>query len=413
MRPALVAVLVLAGCVACALEPAPPPSADDPLFHGGAPATNLLLERVARFDATVDYFPQKASLRHARKLAVEYHRHFKVATIQLEGMGGLTQQVLMVQRGTPRPPGYPDAVVVQVPVRRWSAANFMYGGAADLLGVSDRLITLGGSIAHVTSQGLVRLVKTGRIRQHRSDEQVAALGPEVYLSYTPYLAVVQDFERLRALGIVNLLPVERNEETPLGRSEWIKFLALLFNREAAAEAHFARVEAEYEQFAGLVRGVTTRPRVLVDIPASGGWPVVGGRNASARMIADAGGDFIFGDNDSVSSQFAQPLERAYDRAMDADVWLLTEAVTGRPDLPGFIATNPYTRRLPVRQRGAIYVKHRERPGAANPFWDQGMLNPHWDLADHIRILHPERLPDHQLIFHQRLASWIDRSKETD
>jgi iron complex transport system substrate-binding protein len=407
-----ITALLLLSCIGCSLEPAPPPTPDDPVFAGDVPVSNLSAERVTRFDPSVDYFPQKASFRHAIQLAVEYHRHFKVANILLEGMGGQRQQILMVQRGTPRPQGYRDAVLVWVPVRRWSSGNFHYGGIADQLGVSDRLVSLGGSVAHATSPGIVRLLEEGRIRQHRSDEQTAALEPEVFLSWTPFLASMKDYDGLRALGVTNINPVERQEETPLGRAEWIKFLGMLFNKEAEAEAHFARAEAEYRRLAALTRNVDHRPRVFLDIPVRNGWPMAGGRNASARMIADAGGEFVLADNVSVSNQLNQPIELAYDRGLNADIWLLTEAIGGRPDLSGLIATNPYTRQLPMPLRGAVYVKHSGRPGGPNPYWDLGLPNPHWDLGDHIKILHPDLLPDHELKFHQSLASWDARSKET-
>lgn len=396
----------------CALEPPPLPAPDDPVFDGAAPEMNLQSERVARYDPGVDYFPDKVTFRHATQIAVEYHRHFKVATIALAGMSGQRQQVLMVQRGTPRPAGYPDAELVWVPVRRWSAQNFHYGGAADLLGVSDRIVSLGGSIRHATSPGVVRLIAEGRIRQHRSVEQAAVLEPEVFLSYTPFLATMRGHDRLRALGLTDLLPVERLEETPLGRSEWIKFLALLFNKEAAAEAYFSRVEAEYHRLAALTRHVTRRPRVFVDIPRGGGWQTPGGRNAEARMIADAGGDFVFADTGTVSNQLRSPIELAYDRGLDADVWLITDNFAGLQDLVALLTTNPYTRRLPMLGRGQVYLKHGGRPGGPNPYFDLGLLHPHSDLADHIRILHPGLLPDHDLFFHQSLASWIERSKET-
>ncbi len=409
--PLVTALALLAG-TACRLEPEPPPAPADPIRSGHAPAANLQSERVARFDSTVDYFPQKARFRHATKLTVEYHGHFKIADIVLAGMGGQRQQVLMVQRGTPRPAGYPDAVLVWVPVRRWSAQNYHYGGISDLLGVSDRLVSLGGSIAHATSPNLVRLIEEGRIRRHRSVEQAAALEPDVFLSYAPYMAIMRGYEQYRALGITNLLPVERLEETPLGRAEWIKFFAMLFNKEAEAEAHFARVESEYDALAARARNVSARPRVLVDIPVGDGWWTPGGRNASARMIADAGGDFVLDDNDSVSNQFVHHMEVAYDRGLDADVWLLTDAHAGRRDLLDVIATNPYTRQLPMLRRGAVHIKHGGSPGGPNPYWDMGLLYPQWDLADHIRILHPELLPDHELVFHQSLASWVARSQET-
>ena len=107
---------------------------------------------------------------------------------------------------------------------------------------------------------------------------------------------------------------------------------MLFNKEADAEAHFARVESEYDALAGKARNVSVRPRVFVDIPVGDGWWTPGGRNASARMIADAGGDFVLDDNVSVSNQFVHHLEVAYDRGLDADVWLLTDAHAGRRDL---------------------------------------------------------------------------------
>jgi iron complex transport system substrate-binding protein len=335
-----------------------------------------------------------------------------MATIVLAGMAGQRQQVLMVQRGTPRPVGYPDAALVWVPVRRWSAQNYHYGGIADMLGVTDRLVSLGGSIRQATSPTLVRLIKEGRVREHRSPEQTALLAPEVYLSWTPYMADLQGHERLRALGITDLLPVENLEETPLGRTEWIKFFAMLFNKEAEAEAHFSRVEVEYHRLAALARQVTQRPRVFVDIPWGDGWRMLGGRNASARMIADAGGDFVFDNTDSVSNQFVHPIELAYDRGLDADLWLITDNFAHLRDLPERLSSNPYTRQLPMLRRGAVYVKNSGRPGGLNPYWDLGLPNPHWDLADHIKILHPELLPDHELIFHQTLASRFARSKET-
>lgn len=403
-------VLLSLLAVGCALEPEPPPLGDEPSFAGHAPMANLQSERVARFDPTIDYFPDKVTFTHATNVRVDYHRHYKVATIALAGMAGQRQQVLMVQRGTPRPSGYPDAAVVWVPVRRWSAQNYHYGGIADLLGVADRIVSLGGNFVQATSPGIVQRIAAGKIRQHRSEEQAAALEPDVFIHWTPYLANMRGYDWLRALGTTTLLPVERLEETPLGRTEWIKFFALLFNKERAATAHFDRVAAEYERLVALARTARTRPRVVLDIPAGGAWQMVGGRNAAARMIADAGGEFVFADNDSVSNQERFSIEEALDRGLDADVWLITDSVAGRLDLPSVLATNPYTRQLPMLARGTVYLKHRGAPGAPNPYWDFGLPHPHHELADHIKLLHPELLPDHVLVFHQSLGSWAGQER---
>lgn len=93
------------------------------------------------------------------------------------------------------------------------------------------------------------------------------------------------------------------------------------------------------------------------------------------------------------------------------MWLLTDAVAHLPDLPGLLATNPYTRQLPMRRNGTIFIQHAGRPTGPNPYWDLGLLHPDWELADHIKMLHPNLLPDHELVFYQSFASWTARSKE--
>ena len=49
---------------------------------------------------------------------------------------------------------------------------------------------------------------------------------------------IRDLVRSRGLGDVYKRQLEK---TPLGRAEWVKFVALFYNREAEAEAIFAEI----------------------------------------------------------------------------------------------------------------------------------------------------------------------------
>jgi iron complex transport system substrate-binding protein len=42
------------------------------------------------------------------------------------------------------------------------------------------------------------------------------------------------------------------------------------------------------------------------------------------------------------------------------------------------------------------------PSGANDFWESAVARPDWLLSDVIHILHPELLPDHQLIYAGKL-----------
>ena len=59
--------------------------------------------------------------------------------------------------------------------------------------------------------------------------------------------------------------------------------------------------------------------------------------------------------------------------------------------------------LEVVKAGRVYNNNaRMNPHGGNDFWEQGVVEPDVALSDLIRILHPDLLPDHQLVYHRLL-----------
>ena len=55
------------------------------------------------------------------------------------------------------------------------------------------------------------------------------------------------------------------------------------------------------------------------------------------------------------------------------------------------------------KNGRVYNNNRRlSPLGGNDFWETGVVEPHLLLADMIKILHPDRLPTHQLKYYLRL-----------
>ena len=67
-------------------------------------AQDATTECVTDYDATVDYFPEKATFDYAEGVEVEYFNNYKVVRT-LEPYPGATEPVtyVLVQCGTPRP----------------------------------------------------------------------------------------------------------------------------------------------------------------------------------------------------------------------------------------------------------------------------------------------------------------------
>jgi hypothetical protein len=51
----------------------------------------------------------------------------------------------------------------------------------------------------------------------------------------------------------------------------------------------------------------------------------------------------------------------------------------------------------------VFVANRRYPDGPNPWWDEALVNPHLELLDNVRMIHPERAAKapfaQDLVFH--------------
>ncbi len=365
----------------------------------GVPASNLTEAAVGDYDPEVDYFPDKVAIRHASQIEIEYHRHYKVARIETQGMGEEFEFVL-VQRGTAIPETRRDALVVQVPVTRFSLGTFRYGRAAELLGVVDRLVGFGNH-THASVPAILELFEIGKLKRNFNLEAIAERGTEAHFEWY-FPASLSRSATHRRLGIPGIPMAEHLEPTPLARAEWLKFFALFFNKESAAEEAFDEIEEAYEQARLQLTRVDSKPKVLVGAPEKDGWSLHGGRNLGARMIEDAGGQYLGSDNRSGESSIKVQFEAALMDAREADVWLLGPNFSFGNRLEERTVDDPRFAFVPAVSSGRVFVGHAGYPDGTNPWWDYALVEPHLELLDLMAIFHPEKHGGRELRFYRRL-----------
>ncbi|MEM7587439.1 MAG: ABC transporter substrate-binding protein, partial [Acidobacteriota bacterium] len=315
-----------------------------------------------------------------------------------------------------------DALVVQVPVTRFSLGTFRYGRAAELLGVVDRLVGFGNH-THASVPAILELFETGRLKRNFNLEAIAERATEAHFEWY-FPASLSRSATHRRLGIPGIPMAEHLEPSALARAEWLKLFAIFFNKERAAEEAFDRIEAAYEQARlelgrlgsrpldsrpGASRPVGSRPvdakpRVLVGAPEKDGWSLHGSRNLGAKMIEDAGGHYLAAGNRSGESSIKVPFEAALEDAREADVWLLGPNFAFGNRLEERTVDDPRFAFVPAVSSGRVFVGHVGYPHGVNPWWDYALVEPHLELLDLMAILHPETHGDRELRFYRRLNS---------
>jgi iron complex transport system substrate-binding protein len=232
-------------------------------------------------------------------------------------------------------------------------------------------------------------------------ERILDVGPDLLLVDSPSRAGDAQLGRLAAAGIGGGAVPSFLEVSPLGRAEWIKLLAYFFDRDSQAEEIFSALAKRYEDLVTLAEGVDRRPRVLTSAPLGGTWYLPGGRSFFARLLRDAGGEYLWAEDARIGS-LALDIESVMERGAEAEIWLHP---SDWASLAVIRANDPRLVRIAAYANGAVFGNDaRMGPAGGNDYWETGGARPDLVLADLIAILHPELLPDHRLYFHRRLRA---------
>lgn len=355
-------------------------------------------------------FPHKAQLRHAEGFTLQYHdTHKKIQVLNPWRGARVTFTYILIPRGGTPPENIPsDAMVVEIPLERVVLGSTTVITFFPMLGVEDSLVGFSG-LKLVNTPEVVELIGQGKIQEVSAAgegmtrqlnlEMLFVLQPDLVMVHGTGIPQFDTHPKLLEAGFNTGVAGNYMESSPLGRAEWIKFVAAFFNKERKAEELFSRMEARYQAQAEAVRGLKERPTVFCGIPLQSTWYMPGGSGYIATFLRDAGADYLWSEDDT-RGNMALSVENVLERAKDADVWINPGAAGTMDELLGVDERFSLFRAF---QRGRVYNNNaRISPGGGNDYWETGVGRPDLVLADLIRIFHPHLAPSHELHWHQRL-----------
>lgn len=326
-------------------------------------------------------------LKYAENLKIVSYDDYRVATLRnpwdtLE----ILHTYVLVGRDEPLPDSLPQGTVVRVPLQKAVIYSSVHCGLMEELGA---LAAVGGvcDLRYIDLPYIKEGCRTGCIADLGSGmnpdiEKLMALHPDAVM-LSPF-ENSGGYGRLDKLDIPIIECADYMETSSLGRAEWIRFYGLLFGKAAEADSLFARVEADYLQWAGRVADIEDKPTVFADLKSGATWYVPGGRSTVGRTFADAGADYVFSD---LKNSGSSPLsfETVYEKAKDADIWLIKynmpEDKTYRDLKNDYV---PYAGFRAFRER-RVYGCNTGRV----PYYEETPFHPEWLLEDLIKIFHPD------------------------
>lgn len=352
-----------------------------------------------------EQFVHSADIKYAQGFSIEYYDHYKLLTIYNPWQGAKEIKYQYAIITDEENAGFVPAPLKKIvaPLNKIICLSTSHIAFLDVLNEAESIVGVSGT-DFVNNQVLQEKISRDEIadvgyENHLNYELIAGINPEIVITYGIGSEVSGYNQKLNDLGVETMIIPEYLETHPLGKLEWIKFIAALYDKENEAEKYFQLVENEYNHLVELVSTTKRKPKVLFGLPWKDTWYVPGGNSFLAKMVDDAGGDYIWSENDSRES-IPLDIENVFVKANHADVWLNPGTIKHKQDVlkvdDRFKDFNPFKNSL-------IYNNNQqENRWGGNDYWEKGTVEPHIILKDLIKIFHPELLPNHSLVYYRSI-----------
>ena len=288
--------------------------------------------------------------------------------------------------------------LIRVPVKRVVATSTTHLPSLDILGESNSLVGF-PNLNYISSPNIRTRIEQGKVAELGNNQQ---MNTELLLNLRPDVIIGYGIDNkntgldlLQKSGLAVVFNGDWNEQSPLGKAEWIKFFGVLYSKEVEAEKQFNQIEKAYLATVELAKKATKKPTVLSGAMYQDQWYLPQGESWAAQFIAAAGGTYLWKDSPG-SGSLALPFEAVFEKAAQADFWIGPAQFTSYQELTQ--SSSHYSQFKAYQQRKIATFSTKKGKTGGILYYELAPNRPDLVLQDLVKILHPELLPHYQLYF---------------
>ncbi len=323
------------------------------------------------------YAENITAVRHSKYTVVKLANPWKRGTT-------LHTYILVDRSDSARVSDLPKGTVVYTPLSRnivftaphcqllqWLGAGATIAGVCDIGYMHQPYITSRAAIGKIADCGS---------SMSPSVERMATVHPQA-IFVSPYDN--SNYGALERMDVPIIECADYMETSALGRAEWMRFYGMLAGRAHEADSLFAKVVASYKTLASQAHKAGKGRSIITEKRVGGVWYCPGGQSSMARLIADAGGRYVFAD-DTHSGSLTMAPEAVLQKAENADAWIFVYSTPLPPTRKTLLAEYDGYKVLKAFREGNVYACDSER----STYFEELSFRPDMLLRDLVQILHP-------------------------
>ena len=347
--------------------------------------------------------PEKNEIKYAKGLELYKRNGYSILKITRPWPEAKTSFTYILQeKNGVIPDSLKQFTRISVPIQSIVVTSTTHIPALELLGVENTLLGFPNT-DFISSPKTRKRIDVGTVKEVGTNETLNAetlidMAPDAIVSFglnnnNPTL------DNLQKSGLKVLLNGDWNEQSPLGKAEWIKFFGALYGLDAKAKTIFSTIEKEYQNTLALAQKAKQKPTVLSGAMYQDQWFVPQGESWMALFLKEAQSNYLWANTKGTGS-LSLPFETILEKAQKAEFWIAPGDFSSLQELknsnPHYVEFNAFK-----NKKVYSYAIHKGAKGGIL-FFEWSAARPDWVLNDLIAIFHPELVPHHTPHFFEKL-----------
>ena len=364
-------------------------------------ACNSSTDNAKHVSADILFHEQDSALAHTNEysdtIRIKYAKGLKV-DYKSDGI-----QVIITNPDPSAKASRPDTVIIKNSSSRFICTTALQLGNFEVLGLEGKIVGMNS----------LRNVFSAKIKEQMKSGQTVTIGKEGNFDLETVIATRPDFilvsaskhggfEALKECNIP-LIPHHGYKETdPLGQAEWIKLIGLLTGETKRANAVFDDIEKKYltlkQEVEEACSDKSKIPTIISGRQLRDGWYIVGGNSYMAQIFKDAGAYYVMQDNEE-SGGVTLDFEAVYAKGIHADFWQTDGSFDGEFTMSTLADEDERYTTMDAYKNGQVIFCNLSQ----TPYRELAGVQPHFMLADFVKAMHPELLPNYSPKYYKLLS----------
>jgi iron complex transport system substrate-binding protein len=343
------------------------------------------------------------TVRYAKGFSIENYNGYCVVTVKNPWpKASKTYSYILKEKNGILPDSLKQNIIIPIPIKTIVATSTTHIPSLEMLGVTTTLVGFPHT-DYISSDKVRSRIEAGKVKELGNNHD---LNTEVLLDLQPDAIIGygidnqnSTLDNLQKSGLKVMLNGDWNEETPLGKAEWIKFFGALYGKQKQANEIFSKIEKDYLNTVKIAKNAKVKPTVLAGDMFEDRWYLPKGTSWGSILLKEANGNYLWKETSGTGS-LSLSFETVYFKAKDADFWITSGQFSTLSEMTN---SNPHYAKFKAFKNKNVYsFSGKKGKTGGILYYELAPNRPDIVLKDIVKILHPELLPSYTPFFFEKL-----------